>query len=127
MPRKRVGFILVARSRSTAKAAGASFEKLVADYLAEQIDDRIERRRLEGKNDRGDISALRVKSQRVVVECKNYGGRIEASTWVKEAEVERVNDNALAGVVVAKRKGTNQPGEQFVLMTLRDFVALIKE
>jgi len=127
VPRKRVGFILVARSRSTAKAAGASFEKLVADYLAEQIDDRIERRRLEGKNDRGDISALRVKSQRVVVECKNYGGRIEASTWVKEAEVERVNDNALAGVVVAKRKGTNQPGEQFVLMTLRDFVALIKE
>lgn len=123
----RVGFILVARSRKTAKAAGATFEKLVADYLAEEIDDRIERRRLEGKNDRGDISALRVKSQRVVVECKNYGGRIEASTWVKEAEVERVNDNALAGVVVAKRKGTNQPGEQFVLMTLRDFVALIKD
>jgi hypothetical protein len=114
------------RSLKTAKAAGASFEKLVADYLAEMVDDRIERRRLEGKNDRGDIAGLRVHGQRVVLECKNYGGRIEAASWIGEAEVERVNDNALAGVVVAKRKGTQQPGEQYVFMTLRDFVALIE-
>lgn len=113
------------RSLKSAKAAGSSFEKLVADYLAEQIDDRIERRRLEGKNDRGDIGGLRVHGQKVVLECKNYGGRIEASGWVKEAEVERINDGALAGVVVAKRKGTQVPGEQFVFMTLQDFVALI--
>jgi hypothetical protein len=93
--------------------------------LAEKIDDRIERRRLEGKNDRGDIGGLRVHGQRVVLECKNYGGRIEASAWVKEAEIERVNDSALAGVVVAKRKGTQVPGEQFVFMTLQDFAALI--
>lgn len=114
------------RSLKTAKAAGASFEKLVADYLAEMVDDRIERRRLEGKNDRGDIAGLRVHGQRVVLECKNYGGRIEAASWIAEAEVERVNDSALAGVVVAKRKGTQQPGEQYVFMTLRDFVALIE-
>ena len=117
---------LMGRSLKTAKAAGASFEKLVADYLAEMVDDRIERRRLEGKNDRGDIAGLRVHGQRVVLECKNYGGRIEAASWIAEAEVERVNDNALAGVVVAKRKGTQQPGEQYVFMTLRDFVALIE-
>ncbi len=114
------------RSRVSAKQAGASFEKLVADYLADQIDDRIERRRLNGKNDRGDIGGLRVHRQRVVLECKDYGGRIEASSWLKEAEVERVNDSALAGVVVAKRRGTTVPGEQFVLMSLRDFVALVE-
>lgn len=118
--------MLVGRSLRSAKAAGASFEKLVADYLASEIDDRIERRRLEGKNDRGDIAGLRVHGQRVVLECKNYGGRIEASAWVKEAEVERLNDKALAGVVVAKRRGTTVPGEQFVFMTLQDFVALIE-
>ena len=114
------------RSLKTAKAAGALFEKLVADYLADQVDDRIERRRLEGKNDRGDIAGLRVHGQRVVLECKNYGGQIKAASWVAEAEIERLNDSALAGVVVAKRKGTQQPEEQFVLMTLRDFVALIE-
>jgi hypothetical protein len=116
----------MARSLKSAKAAGASFEKLVADYLAIHIDDRIERRRLEGKNDRGDISGLRVHGQRVVLECKNYGGRLEASSWIKETEAERINDAALAGVVVAKRRGTQVPSEQFVFMTLRDFVALIE-
>ena len=115
----------MSRSLKSAKAAGASFEKLVADYLAETVDDRIERRHLEGKNDRGDISGLRVRGERVVVECKNYGGKIQAATWLAEAEIERGNDSALAGVVVAKRKGTQLAGDQFVIMTLRDFAALI--
>jgi hypothetical protein len=39
--------------------------------------------------------------------------------------VERVNDGALAGVVVAKRRGVTDPDEQIVLMTVRDLVALI--
>lgn len=30
------------RSRATAKAAGASFERLIADHLATVLDDRIE-------------------------------------------------------------------------------------
>ena len=114
------------RSRASAKQAGASFEKLVADYLADQIDDRIERRRLAGKNDRGDIGGLRVHGQRVVLECKDYGGRIEAGPWIKEAEVERINDSALAGIVIAKRRGTTVPGEQFVIMSLQDLVAIIE-
>lgn len=118
----------MSRNRASAKAAGANFEKLIADYLAVTIDDRIERRRLNGKNDRGDIAALRTnKGRRLVVECKSYGGRLEATTWVKEAEVERVNDSALAGIVVAKRRGTNKPEEQFVIMSLRDFVAILKD
>ena len=47
------------------------------------------------------------------------------STWLKEAEVERGNDDALMGCVVAKRKGTTDPAEQIVLMTVRDLVALL--
>ena len=115
----------MSRNRASAKAAGSSFEKLVADYLADQIDDRIERRTLTGSKDRGDIAGLRVHSQRVVIECKNYGGRLEAGTWINETETERINDNALAGFVVAKRRGTQDPSEQFVLLTLGDLVALL--
>ena len=80
---------------------------------------------MSGANDRGDISGLRHMGQRIVVECKDYGGRLMPGPWVEEAEVERLNDSAGVGIVVAKRRGTTAPGEQFVLMTLADLVALL--
>lgn len=63
--------------------------------------------------------------QRVVVEVKNYGGQIKAAPWVEEAEVERLNDSAGVGLVVAKRRGTTRPGDQWVLMTLENLVSLL--
>lgn len=114
------------RNRKSAREAGTRFETLVADYLAKHVDDRIERRRLSGKGDRGDIGGLRHMTQRVVIEVKDYGGQIKASEWVREAEVERGNDDAGVGIVVAKRRGTSNPADQFVLMTLGDFAALLK-
>ena len=35
------------------------------------------------------------------------------------------NDDALAGIVVAKRRAVTDPGSQWVLMTLNDLVALL--
>ena len=116
----------MARNRNSAKAAGQRFESLVAAYLNRHVDDRIERRRLGGAgNDRGDISGLRHMGQRIVLECKDYGGQLKPGPWIEEAEVERLNDSAGVGIVVAKRRGTTTPGEQFVLMTLADLVALL--
>ncbi|MGI5222195.1 hypothetical protein [Nocardia sp. CA-290969] len=113
------------RSRASAKAAGTRHETSVAGYLAANIDDRIERRTRNGAKDRGDIAGLRAYAERVVVECKDYGGQIKAGTWLAEAEIERGNDDAVAALVVAKRRGTTNPGDQIVLMTLRDLVALM--
>ena len=117
----------MARNRNSAKAAGQRFETLVTRYLRTTLDDdRIERRRLGGAgNDRGDISGLRHMGQRIVLECKDYGGQLKPGPWVEEAEVEAGNDSALLGIVVAKRRGTTDPGSQFVLMTLNDLVALL--
>lgn len=115
----------MARNRKSAKAAGSSFERLVADYLAAHVDDRIDRRVKTGSKDRGDVTGLRHMGGRVVVEAKNYGGQIKAAEWTSEAEIERGNDEALAGVVMAKRRGTQKPEEQWVLMTAGDFVALL--
>ena len=116
----------MARNRNSAKAAGTKFETLVTRYLRTTLDDdRIERRRQTGANDRGDISGLRHMGQRIVLECKDYGGQLKPGPWVEEAEVERLNDSAGIGIVVAKRRGTTAPGEQFVLMTLADLVALL--
>lgn len=113
------------RSLKSAKAAGAAFEQQVATYLAERLNLPIERRHLSGAYDRGDITGLVLDGRRVVVECKNYGGRLEASTWLKELETEMVNDKAPLGFVVAKRRGTTNPGDQFVLLTLDEFLGFI--
>jgi hypothetical protein len=114
------------RSRASAKAAGTRFETSLVGYLATHVDDRIERRARNGSKDRGDVSGVRTfRGGRVVVEAKDYGGRILAGTWLGEAEAERGNDDAIAGVVIAKRRGTTDPAEQFVLMTVADFVAIL--
>lgn len=113
------------RNRASAKAAGSRFERIVADYLAAHVDDRIDRRVKTGSKDRGDIGGLRHMGGRVVVEVKDYGGQIKAGPWTDEAEVERLNDDATAALVVAKRRGTQRPGDQYVVMTLRDLVALL--
>ena len=114
------------RSRQSAKQAGSGFERLIADDLATDVDDRIDRRVKTGAADRGDIANVRtVDGRRIVLECKDYGGRYHVSEWLREAETERINDNAAAGVVVAKRRGTRNPDDQVVFMTLRDFKQLI--
>lgn len=113
------------RTRASARAAGARFERVVADYLATQLgDDRIDRRPKMGAKDRGDIAAVRVHGQRVVIECKDTA-LLQIGPWLNEAEVERGNDDALVGLVVAKRHGIGNPADQIVVMTLADLVALM--
>ena len=116
----------MARSRSSAKAAGTRHETSVVTYLAEHLDDdRIERRSKNGAKDRGDVTGVKHLGQRVVIEAKDYGGQVKVGPWLNEAEVERGNDDAGVGLVVAKRRGTTKPGEQVVLMTLADLVSLM--
>ena len=113
------------RNRKSAKTAGTRFETAVANYLRKELgDDRIERRRLSGRLDRGDIAGLRHQGGRIVVECKDVTATALAQ-WVTEAEVERGNDDALAGIVVHKRRAHGDPGDQYVTTTLRELVALI--
>jgi hypothetical protein len=116
------------RTRASAKSAGASFERLVADYLAHELDDdRIDRRVKMGANDRGDIAALRtIRGARVVVEAKNYAGQFKVGPWLDEAETERGNDDAEIGVVVAKRRGVGAAAGQVVFMTLEAFALLLQ-
>ena len=113
------------RSRASAKKAGSSFERSIVDWLAKHIDDRIDRRVKNGAKDRGDIGGVRHMGGRVVIEAKDYGGRLMPGPWVAEAETERGNDDATVGLVIAKRRGTTDPGQQFVLMTVNDLAALL--
>jgi hypothetical protein len=45
---------------------------------------------------------------------------------LKEAEVERVNADAEVGVVVAKRRGYGKAEDQYVVLTVKDLVRLLR-
>ena len=114
------------RTRRSSKQAGSSFERLMADYFAWALsDDRIDRRVKTGAKDRGDIAGLRMRGKRVVVECKDYGGRHRLPEWLKEAETERGNDDAEYGIVAWKRLGVRDPAKQYVTMTAETFMAMV--
>lgn len=112
------------RTNASARKAGTALETLVATYLATHVDDRIERRAKTGSKDRGDIGGLRHMGQRIVIECKNTA-RTNLGVWATEAETERGNDDAGAALVIHKRHGKGQAGDQWVTCTLADLVALI--
>ncbi|WP_281265436.1 hypothetical protein [Curtobacterium sp. 9128] len=114
------------RSNSSARKAGQMFERSVANYLRDELDDRIDIRPKNGRDDRGDIGGVRTpRGERVVLECKNHQS-MSLGSWLAEAERERGNDDARIGLVVHKRRGIGSPGEQFVTMTLADLVTLLR-
>lgn len=114
------------RSRASAKAAGSRFERVIADHLAAKLDDdRIDRRVKTGAKDRGDIAGLRAHGgQRIVIECKDVA-TLALPEWTREAREEAGNDDALVGVVVHKRRGTGDPGKQWVTTTVDELLALL--
>lgn len=115
------------RSRASAKDAGTRFERAVADFLATRLDDdRIDRRAKTGSKDRGDIGGVRTPlGGRVVIECKDTA-RVDLPGWLRQAEVERGNDDAVAGVVLHKKRGTADPAEQYVTMSLETLAVLLE-
>ena len=118
------------RNRKSAKKAGASFETAIANYLAWALnDDRVERRHLTGTQDRGDITGVMLDGQRVVIECKNTS-RMNVSEHLREAELERGNDDATYGVVIQKRHGIgittrDTVSQQLVMMTLEQYALML--
>lgn len=129
MKRRFKGIEEMTRTRSSAKVAGSRFERGIADYMSQQVDDRIDRKVKTGAADKGDIGGVRLspalRGGRVTVECKDYGGRLLPGTWLAEVAVERGNDDGVVGVVIAKRRGLTDPGDQLVIMTVRDLCALL--
>ncbi|WP_315106294.1 hypothetical protein [uncultured Microbacterium sp.] len=115
------------RNRASAKKAGADFERRQADWLASRLnDDRIDRRVKRGIKDTGDIGGVLFAGNRVVIECKNTS-RDNLPAWIREAETERGNDDALIGVVMHKKRGTTNPAEQYVTMTAETFAILLEQ
>ena len=116
----------MARTRRSAKAAGARFERVVADYLAEELDDdRIDRAPKAGAKDKGDVANVRMGDHKIVIECKDVA-RMDLPKWTREAQVEAGNAGAIVGIVVHKRHGVTKPDQQWCTLTLGDLARLLK-
>lgn len=117
----------MSRSRTSAKQAGARFERSIADYLRDTLgNDNIDRRPKTGAQDRGDIAGLHDHAgRRIVIECKDYGGRLQLPQWIREAHTEALNDGAHVGIVIAKRRRDTNPANQWVAMTVADLIKLL--
>lgn len=114
----------MARSRASARAAGHRMERETADVLNAYVSRFIDIAPRKGAKDEGDIIHFETAGENpIVVECKDVA-TMSIGTWVNEAEVERKNKGAIAGIVVHKRKGKGNALDQYVTMTLRDLIAI---
>lgn len=103
---------------------GSSFERMIADYFKANGFPFADRRVKSGAKDKGDIGGVGTDAGRLVLECKNTS-KISLGTWATEAETERINDTALAGMIIHKRHGKGQAKDQWVTMPLADLVAIL--
>lgn len=109
------------------KQKGTAFESLIRDHLKEVWHPDIERLTLSGSKDRGDIGGFRIGldgKYLIAWELKNRT-QLALPQWIREAQEEAENYGAVAGVVCHKRKGKAAAAEQFVTMTLEDFLTIL--
>jgi len=107
---------------SKSKQKGTAAETAVVNWLLSKGRKHVERRSLNGVNDRGDIAGV----PGVVLEIKNCA-KIELSAWLKELEAEMINDKADTGVVIHKKKGTTDVGLWYATMPVSVWFKLIEK
>lgn len=113
------------RSRQSAKAAGARFERQIADHLDGQLPGRIDKQPRTGAKDKGDIAGVTTAGGRpIAIECKNVT-RTQLANWIHEAHTEADNLGAAAGIIIHKRHGRSAPDCQWVTMTVADLIAIL--
>ena len=66
-----------------------------------------------------------VTREAVSASITNGAFTTDLAGWVAEAQVECGNDDALAGIVIAKRRGTTNVGRWYVHMTVDELIAII--
>lgn len=102
------------------KRKGTSAETAVVTYLQKRGWRHAERRALAGNQDRGDIAGI----AGVMLEVKNCN-RHDLAGWTAEAKAEQANAGATVGAVVAKKRGTTDPGDFYAVLPFRQLCDLL--
>lgn len=107
---------------STAKQKGTATESALVAWMHAHGAPHVERRRLNGTHDRGDLTGL----PGVVVEVKS-GARLDIAGWLDELDIEMRNDHADQGAVVVRPKGKPHPDDWFAVVPLPLWWQLLKD
>jgi hypothetical protein len=99
------------------KRKGSAFERLIADYLAERIP--CERIPAGATLDRGDLWTATA-----AIQCKNHR-TLSLGAWLDATQQQQHHAAKPFHALVVKRKGTTDPAQQFVVMTLEQFRDLL--
>lgn len=107
---------------SKQRAKGTAAETAVVRYLKDRDFPYAERRALHGTADKGDITGIGP----IVLEVKNHK-TLDLAGWIKELEAEMKNANVNVGAVIAKKRGTTDPGEWYAIMPVHILISLLKD
>ena len=120
------------RSRASARAAGARLEITTAKHLRKRLETPwIDRQPKNGAKDMGDIAGVTLGRNYLAIECKNTsGGSLTAAhnEAVREAAniiADGRHGDQVKPVVIHKRHGVAEPGDQWVTMTVDTLIDLI--
>lgn len=104
------------------KSRGRAAENAVVEWLRSHGRPYVERRRLTGTHDCGDLTGI----PGVVVEVKATKS-IDLAGFVDELEDEMINADAETGVVIIKRRGTTDVGNWYAVMPASVWLQLLEE
>ena len=104
---------------SSIKAKGRAAENQMVTFLSRWWPT-VERRRLAGVLDRGDIAGV----PNTVIEVKS-GARLDLPGWLRELHAEMLNDDARYGCVAIKPNRVTDGGEFYCVMTGEQFARLL--
>jgi hypothetical protein len=115
---------------STAKAKGRATENLLVEHLRAAGWPHAERRRLNGRDDLGDIAGVRGMDgsgrRDICIEVKS-GGRIDLAGFLDELRVETRNAAADNGFVAIRPKGKPDPNDWYAVLPLPWLIELLHE
>ena len=107
---------------SRSKDKGTRHETSIVNALRERGRPHVERRSLNGANDRGDIAGI----VGVVIEAK-AAARLAIPAWLRELDAEIANDNASTGALWCKQVGKADAIDGFIVMRPTTWLRLLAE
>ena len=102
------------------KRRGSAWEAELAEHLRDRTGQNVQRIRLNGNADLGDMH-LALPRGVAVVEAKNAKSN-DLAGWCDEAAVEAANADVPHWAVVIRRRGQRDPGRAYVVLSLDEWL-----